>query len=242
MIDFHSHLLPELDDGSRSCKQSVCLLKEEEKCEVKKVVLTPHFYAYQNNIETFLEKREESLKKLCTALENDPVNIELYLGAETYFFEEIWRVDDIEKLCIEGTNYLLLELPVHDPCSKTVFRAIHALLTQRNIVPIMAHFERYIYKNANLRFLKELVDNGCILQMNAGYINNFWTRGKAVSFFKKGTASLLGTDMHNEFNIKKDYKKAYTHLAKKLSEDRISEFLQTEEMIIKNAKPCYIPK
>ncbi len=241
MTDFHSHLLPKMDDGSKSCQQSVSLLKEEEKHGVDKIVLTPHFYAYENSIERFLERREKSLSKLCEALENDPVNIELYLGAETYFFEEISRVDDIEKLCIEGTDYLLLELPVHKSFSSSVFQSITELISQRGITPILAHFERYI-GTYGIKFLKELEENGCILQMNTGYVNDFWTRGKAISFFKKGTASLLGTDMHREFTDKRDYKKAYTYLSKKLSNEKLSRIAEIERKIIKNAKPCYIPK
>jgi hypothetical protein len=95
MIDFHTHILPGIDDGSSNSESSIMLLKKLKKQGVSKVLLTPHFYAYSSNAENFCETRKLSAQNLLKALENDPVDIELYLGCEVLYFDEIWRIEKI---------------------------------------------------------------------------------------------------------------------------------------------------
>ena len=53
-IDFHSHILPQMDDGAKSTDESIELLKALAEAKVEKVVLTPHFYRNDENIAAFL--------------------------------------------------------------------------------------------------------------------------------------------------------------------------------------------
>ena len=80
MIDFHTHIMREIDDGSSSEYESIQLLKMLKEQGVDKVLLTPHFYAYSSSAETFDELRESSLKALLEALTDSPLDVQLYLG------------------------------------------------------------------------------------------------------------------------------------------------------------------
>ena len=64
MIDFHTHILPGMDDGSKDVRESVSMLRLEGKRGIDTVCLTPHFYAEQNSPEQFLERRKRAWQKL----------------------------------------------------------------------------------------------------------------------------------------------------------------------------------
>lgn len=64
MIDFHTHILPGMDDGSRDVRESLQMLTLESEQGVQETLLTPHFYAHFDKISSFLERREHSFQKL----------------------------------------------------------------------------------------------------------------------------------------------------------------------------------
>ena len=109
MIDLHTHILPQIDDGSQSVPESVSLLREERRQGVDTVFLTPHFYAEENCPVSFLKKRYRAWRKLEPYL--FPGLPTVRLGAEVQYFEGICAVEDIRHLRIVGTDYLLLEMP-----------------------------------------------------------------------------------------------------------------------------------
>ncbi len=111
MIDFHTHILPDIDDGAENVEDSVKMIQMLCEQGVKKILLTPHFYAYVSSVESFLEKRKRSLEKLLKALETEKPDVDIYIGGEVLFFEELWRISDLKSLCISGTEYILLEMP-----------------------------------------------------------------------------------------------------------------------------------
>lgn len=120
MIDFHTHILPGIDDGSRSADESIQMLRAMP--EVTHVVATPHFYAWENTPERFLRRRTAAWEQLRERLDDTAPDIRL--GAEVCYFEGICRSDELHSLCIEGTNVLLLEMPFE----KWSSRALHDLL------------------------------------------------------------------------------------------------------------------
>ena len=68
MIDFHTHILPGMDDGSRDVHESLQVLTLEDEQGVQEILLTPHFYAHIDKVSSFLERREHSFRKLTKAL------------------------------------------------------------------------------------------------------------------------------------------------------------------------------
>ena len=109
MIDFHSHILPGMDDGSKNIEESLALLRMLAEQGVKKVVATPHFYANDESVEKFLARRQQSYESLRAAL---PAGMpEILLGAEVRYYQGISRLKELKELCVQGSNLLLLERP-----------------------------------------------------------------------------------------------------------------------------------
>ena len=67
IIDFHSHVLPGIDDGSKSVEQSIAMLKREAEQGITHVVATPHFYPQEDRPEKFLRRREKAFEKVTGA-------------------------------------------------------------------------------------------------------------------------------------------------------------------------------
>lgn len=237
MIDFHTHILPGIDDGSSTGKESVVLLKKLKEQGVNNVFLTPHFYAYSSSAENYSEIRKKALNDLFEELKSDNVDINLYLGSEVYFFEELWRIDDISKLCIKGTNYILIEMPFSE-WTDSMVRSFEKIIG-KGLSPVLAHFERYIRYGKNLSKIYELVEMGVLLQMNCSFVNKFSTRRKAVKFIRKGLVSVLGTDCHNLSDRAPDYADACAYIKKKLSDGEYKNFTRRQKNIISAAEKVY---
>lgn len=240
MIDFHTHILPELDDGSSCVEESIAMLEELETQGVKKVVLSPHFYAYASDVKQFISDRESSLKKLVAALEGKNLDIDLYLGCEVLYFDELWCIEGLEKFCISGTDYILVEMPA----SKWTDRVIDGIgkLVSKGLTPVIAHFERYLKYEGNADKLFDLIDLGACLQMNCGYINKFFTRGKAVRFFQKGLVSAIGSDCHNMTERAPNCAETYATLKKKLTQQQYYHFEKQQRILLRNAEKVFSRK
>ena len=237
MIDFHTHILPEIDDGSRNAECSVQMLKELKKQGVNKVLLTPHFYAYSSSAESFVEERKSSLDKLLSQLNKTPVDIELYIGCEVLHFEELWRIENLRDFCIQGTDLILVEMPFSQWPDLYV-QSIEKLIG-KGLTPIIAHFDRYLRFKGNEKKLYQMTELGAILQMNCDCLKRFLRRRKCVKFVKSGLVYALGTDCHNLEDRAPDYLKANEYLRKKLGSDGYRKFVSKQKMLLKYAEKVY---
>ena len=109
MTDFHTHILPCMDDGSGSAGESAAMLREERNQGIRNVVLTPHFHARDDSIPSFLCRRQQAWNHLLPHLPPQCPN--LFLGAEVGYFEGIGAAEGIRQLRVEGSSLLLLEMP-----------------------------------------------------------------------------------------------------------------------------------
>lgn len=196
MIDFHTHILPGIDDGSKSVKESVSMLREEKRLGIDAIVATPHFYANQNDVSTFLRKRERAWNKLVPYLW--PELPDIYLGAEVQYFEGICAVEDIPLLRIKGTDLLLVEMPFHQWSSRVVDDILE-LNENENIQVVLAHIERYMdMQSADIWDI--LRNHGVQMQCNVSFFDSWKTKLKAMSMLKRGEIQYLGSDCHNMRN------------------------------------------
>lgn len=193
MIDFHTHILPGMDDGSRSISQSVSMLREEARQSVDTVFLTPHFYAEENRPVEFLKRRYSAWRKLAPYLWPELPSVRL--GAEVQYFEGICRAEDIQHLRIVGTDLLLLEMPF---CrwSARMLGDVAELNARREIQIVLAHIDRYIpmQKQDVWDWLRA---NGVLMQANVSSFQNRKTRKKVLSMLSEGQIQFLGSDCHN---------------------------------------------
>ena len=109
-VDFHTHILPGIDDGSKDEGMTKAMLIEEKRQGVVKIIATPHFYADQMSVDGFLNHRSAALDKTeRIRMEAEEPLPEIIAGAEVYYFSGIGLAAEIPKLCIGDTDVLLLE-------------------------------------------------------------------------------------------------------------------------------------
>ena len=141
MIDYHTHILPGMDDGSRGTSESIEMLLMSRRQGISKIIATPHFYAGENKPEQFLQRRLAAWNRLERCLTDDMP--EILLGAEVSYFEGISRTDATLLLRTEGTSLLLLEMPFVSWSSR-VIQDVLQLNENPFVQVILAHIERYL--------------------------------------------------------------------------------------------------
>lgn len=193
MIDIHTHILPGIDDGSRNVEESIAMLREQAKQGMDGVALTPHFYASENSIERFLERRQKAWEQLRPHL--DASMPPVCLGAEVQYFEGICRVDGLTSMCLNGSRLLLVEMPF---CrwSERVVNDIIELNANCGVMVILAHVERYIAMQSEAVWQK-LHANKVRTQANGSFFLDWTTKRKAVRMFVNGQIQFLGSDCHS---------------------------------------------
>lgn len=193
MIDFHTHILPCIDDGSQSITESVSLLREEKRLGIEAVVATPHFYANENSPSSFLKKRDQVWKQLRPYLW--PELPRVYLGAEVQYFEGICAVEDIDLLRIQGTDMLLVEMPF-TKWSDRMIEDVLELNERQNLQVVLAHIERYMAMQPE-DIWQYLRDCRILMQCNVSFFDGWKTKHRAMTMLKNGQIHLLGSDCHN---------------------------------------------
>lgn len=194
MIDFHTHILPGMDDGSRNLSESLKMLRMESSQGIRLVMLTPHYYSSQNSPQAFLERRQRAWQKLKDAWEEGMP--QLLPGAEVQYFEGITNLEDLNRLCIQGTRLLLLEMPF---CKweERVLRAVLELNETQSIQVVLAHVDRYLSFPGNSKALELLRHSGILMQMNVSCFDGWFSARKAASMVRKGYVHFYGSDCHN---------------------------------------------
>jgi len=191
--DYHSHVLPELDDGAKSVSESLKMLESLANQGIERSVATPHFYAHrEKDIENFLRKRLESFKKLSS--EEIPVK-EIKLGAEISIENGISEYDGIENLAIEGTRLILLE-PPYNGYFKNLPDEVYNISCDYKLKPIIAHIHRYagFYKKSEM---EEILNLDAVFQINNEAFQNFSERHFVKFLIKEGYPVIFGSDCHN---------------------------------------------
>lgn len=195
MFDVHCHILPGIDDGSKDVQMSLEMLRRESEQEIEGVVFTPHFYAAQNDPETFLKRRERALIELEDSLDQIPDVPKYTAGAEVHYFRGMSRSDSLETLCIGNSNFILIEMPFRE-WQPVFVEEIEEISTVLGLKVIIAHIERYF--NQDKKLVKRIIENpDLLIQCNAEFFLEKKTSSKAIKFLKKGKIDLLGSDSHN---------------------------------------------
>ena len=231
MIDMHTHVLPHIDDGSKSTDMSLDMLKESYRQGVSTLVATPHFYIKNDNIESFIEKRDNAYKRLMEKIKNEDEIPDIYLGAEVFYFNGISKMDGIEKLCINNSKYILLEMPFNKWNSR-VFQEVDDLIYNRRLTPVIAHLERFVNFQKGTDNIERLVSMMVIPQMNGENLMGFFTKGKALKWLSEGVIKLLGSDMHNTETRPQNLGKACEIISKKLGKGILDDIEGLSKEII----------
>lgn len=192
-MDIHSHVLPGIDDGSKSVEESLLMLAASARQGVRRIAATPHFYPMENSPEQFLSRRDEAEKWLRKAWQ--PGLPELMMGAEVYFFDGMSHTDALDEFRLEGTGLLLLEMPL-TPWTARQIQEVEKVQSRSGITVLMAHIERYL-KFQDPQVWDELRQAGVLMQCNAEFFLHWRTKRKALRMVKAGEIHFLGSDCHN---------------------------------------------
>ena len=196
VVDFHSHILPGVDDGSQSVEQSIAMLKMEAEQGIRKVIATPHFYAQHDKPERFLKKREEAQRLLQKEMSRHSGLPELEIGAEVYYYNGISDSDILSELTIGEKRYILIEMPM-PPWSDRIFRELENIWVKQGLVPVVAHIDRYIAPFHTFGISKRLEALPVMVQANASFFVEKSTRRMAFRMLRQGRIHLLGSDCHD---------------------------------------------
>lgn len=231
--DFHSHVLPGMDDGSPDAETSLAMLSEMKRQSTAAVVATPHFYADREYPDDFLIRRDEAAASLAPYL-RDGSYPTVYVGAEVAYFPGIGETRDLEKLCIRGTRFVLVEMPFS---RWTPFNLEDVVSIRRKLglSPILAHVERFapFYRRADLVFLTE---NHVLLQHNAEFFLERKGMHRAISSVNGPDIRLIGSDSHNLTDRKPNLGDALLRLREKVDEDTLWRMASMGRQILVGAE------
>jgi protein-tyrosine phosphatase len=195
--DMHSHLLPQVDDGSTSLEDSMHLISGLVDLGFQKIITTPHIYEafYKNDKSTLKPPFELISEKVVHAFPQ----LEFSFAAE-YFADEFF-----EKKVIDNDfsdKHILLEISFVG-YSQRIEYIVFDLVT-RGYKPILAHPERYFYLSNSLKTFKKIRQLGCELQLNINSLSGYYGSASeelALKLLDEKLVSYLGTDMHHEKHL-----------------------------------------
>lgn len=234
MIDFHSHIIPQIDDGSSSINESIEMLTLSKQQGVKYMVATPHFYASDGTPNEFLARRNRAYNRLSDAVAG--MNLpEIFPGAEVGYFEGMSDCDDLAKLKIADTSLIMVEMPV---CrwSDRMLHELAAIYEKNGLIPLIAHIDRYIKLLHDKKIADKLNGLPVIIQANASYFSNKKTARHALSLLSKGKIHLLGSDCHNITSRRPNLGEALEVINSKLGYDAIKRISYNEKIVFSSDK------
>lgn len=213
-IDIHSHILPAVDDGAINIEEAIALLRQEKENDVSSVICTPHFYPETDELELHISKCRAAFETLKEAIkyENLP---SIFFGHEVQYFTGISKCADLDKLCIEGTNILLLELPFLLPLSEYMLREVENIDRDLGITVILAHVERYANDKLFKKLLKILSNGNIKGQINADSALRESSLKTVNKLLKRGLVSYIASDTHSPETRPVLIKKAFSALKDK---------------------------
>jgi len=216
-VDFHAHVLPGVDHGSKDLAVSLLQLQWAKNAGIDTIVASPHFYGWKQDLAEFIRTRKEAWSILQPHAET--LGVQIIPAAEVTLYRELSELTTLEELTVPNTSYMLLEMPM-DVWGNWVYTAIEKIISVHRILPIIVHVDRYSEKE-----VEKLLDWNLIYQINAEPFQNIWKSRKFVQWVQQKRVHLIGSDVHGDDG--KDYR-AFDKALKRLS--------ASEEVLMQNAR------
>lgn len=232
MIDFHSHILPGIDDGAKNLEQSIAMVNEAKKVGFTKIISTSHY------MENYYECNEKNRKELLEQVQKNVNGIELCLGNEIYITNNIIELlQNGQASSINGTKYVLFEFPLITTRPMNDKEVIYRLV-ENGYIPIIAHPERYPFIQENPDYLFELEEMGALFQANYGSIIGMYglkAKKTLKILLKSNLVSFFGSDVHRPEQVYNKMPKIIKKLKKIISNEEFEEFTEINpEKVLKN--------
>ena len=223
MIDFHSHIIPNIDDGSRSIEETFNLLKEAKEAGFESIILTSHYI--ENYYETNVPERDMWVKAISENLRDKGIDINLYLGNEIYMSDNMMELlIDGKASTINNSCYVLFEMPLNvEPMN--LYDVIYSL-QENKLIPVLAHPERYKFIQKEPELVYDLIEKGVLMQANYGSIlGQYGDKAEIIvrKFFESNMIHFLGSDVHRPNTIYKKIPQALEEIEEIVGKQKLEE-------------------
>lgn len=230
MIDFHTHVLPRIDDGSESLEMSIKMLKADFRAGVDTVICSSHCHPHTNDsLKAFVQKRELAFLDLQNEIKDMDDVPKILRGCELHLTTDISDFPNLSDLCIEGTNYIMLEMPF-ERWDDWLYDTIYSI-SLRGLKPVIAHIERYAHMKDKLHNLFEL---DIIYQINTDSFLNARSRRFITQLIRDGYGHIIGSDMHNLTTRATTYAEAFKIIETKFGIEYARYFIENSISLINN--------
>ena len=233
-IDLHCHLLPGLDDGSTSIVETVEMMRIARQRGTRGIVATPH--AFQPVFATgtsiamcgAFSRTTDELSDLSQYAKHSFLKeMDVYLGSENLITPEFFEALKERKiLTLSGSRYLLVEFPTFMPYP-LVEKAAEQIL-ESELIPVLAHVERYDFFRRQPERLDELKQRGCVIQVNAKSLEAEGGDEEsklAFSLARRGLLDVIASDGHDLARRRPDVQGAFDYLSREFSEQSLSRWM-----------------
>ena len=223
MIDFHTHILPNIDDGSKSIEETFNLIKEAEKAGFKKIISTSHYLEKYYEVDVI--ERKAWIDTLNKTIKERNEEIELYLGNEIYFSDNIISLlEEGKATTINNTSYLLFELQLNAK-PFNIYNIIYELLEYK-LIPVLAHPERYTFVQSEPELVYDLIQKGVLMQCNYGsIIGQYGKKAQIIvkKLYENNMVHFLGTDVHKQNTIYERIPEILPQISEIIGEEKLEE-------------------
>lgn len=194
-VDIHSHLIPGIDDGSKTVDESIEMIRAFQKLGYRKIITTPHIHPnYPNTPKTI----RTALEPLTATLKEKEISISIEVAAE-YFVDESFlkTLRQNEEILSFGKQLVLVESSFLN--KPIYFEEALFELKAKGYTPVLAHPERYQFLEGSIAWLSELKSMGILLQVTLGSISGYYGKiPKKISkeLLKNNMVDFFGSDLH----------------------------------------------
>ena len=231
IIDFHSHVLPGIDDGSSSVEESIAMLQMEVEQGIGHIIATPHFYPSHTTPDDFLKRREEAETTLRAEMAKNAGFPALSMGAEVYYFPGISDSDALRELTIDKKGCIILEMP-QSPWTESMYKEMEGIVVKQGITPVIAHIDRYIRPFCTHGIPERLAELPVLVQANASFFSNVSTRPLAMRLLREDKIHLIGSDCHNASMRKPNMGQAIAIIEKRLGVETLERIQSYQQMLL----------
>ena len=200
MIDFHNHILPNVDDGSKSLEMSLNMLGHAAEQGITDVVNTVHFQHPKVEMEDIsYERIQREITNLQVELDKRNIPVRLHSGSEIFFLPNLVSLKDNKLATFGKCSYMLVEFQVHQ--LPETQKQILFDLKMAGVTPIIAHPERYKPVQDDISIITDWLSAGCLIQVDAGSVLGYLGSGAQEAserIVKSGWCQILGSDAHDD--------------------------------------------
>ena len=236
MIDFHTHIIPNIDDGSRSIEETFNLIQEAKEAGFEGIILTSHYI--ENYYETDVPERDVWVKAISDNLKIKGIETNLYLANEIYMSENMMNLlIDGKASTINNSSYVLFEMPLNSE-PMNLYDVIY-LLQENKLIPVLAHPERYSFVQKEPELINDLIEKGVLMQANYGSIlGQYGEKAEIIvrKFLEANMIHFLGSDVHRQNTIYKKIPQALNEIRNIVGDEKLEELTTTNPKLALNNK------